>query len=123
MLPKKLLSQPATSPSRRMTSRIPAPGDVWVHWQCEEREDISRVLDMSLGGLFIETSHTLPDGAVAELSFLVEEGQISANAVVKHTKNGVGLGFKFTGLTDEDGPKLTALMNRLRSTPLYREKS
>jgi hypothetical protein len=53
--------------------------------------------------------------ATIRLDFLVQEGQIRAKAVVRHVKSGSGLGLKFTALTEEDGPRLTALMSRLRS--------
>ena len=101
-------------PSRRLTSRVPAPEDVWVIWQCHGREDVSRVRDMSMGGLFIETAMAKPQGVLARLDFLVLEGQIRADAVVRHAKSGDGLGLKFVALSEQDRPKLTALLNRLR---------
>ena len=54
MFPVKPPSRPVATPSRRLTSRVPAHGDVWVYWQCREQEDVSRVRvrDMSMGGLF-----------------------------------------------------------------------
>jgi hypothetical protein len=108
--------RPETSPSRRLTSRVPAPGDVWVYWQCNGREDVSRVLDMSMGGLFIETPHPKAAGVFTRLHFLVQEGQIRADAVVKHAKSGVGLGLRFTALSEQDRPTLAALLNRLSGT-------
>jgi hypothetical protein len=105
-----------TSPSRRLTSRVPAPGDVWVYWQCRGQEDVSRVRDMSMGGLFIETPQPRAEGVRARLHFLVQEGQIRADAVVRHAKSGAGLGLKFTALSEQDRPKLVALLTRLRAT-------
>jgi len=55
--------------------------------------------------------------ATIRLDFLVQEGQIRAKAVVRHVKLGSGLGLKFTALAEEDGPRLEALMTRLRSLP------
>ena len=57
------------------------------------------------------------------LDFLVQEGQIRAKVIVRHVKPGSGLGLKFTALTEEDGPRLTALMTRLRSPWQSRTKS
>ena len=105
-----------TSPSRRMTSRVPAPGDVWVYWHCNGREDVSRVRDMSMGGLFIETPDTKAAGSLTRLHFLVQEGQIRADAVVRHAKSGVGVGLRFTSLNEQDRPKLAALLARLGGT-------
>jgi PilZ domain len=115
--------RPVTSPSRRLTSRVPGLEDVWVYWQCHGREDISRVRDMSMGGLFIETPQPRAEGVLTRLHFLVQEGQIRADAVVRHGKSGVGLGLKFTALGEQDAPKLAALLTRLRGTHHSREKS
>lgn len=107
---------PRTSPSRRFTTRVHTPGDVWVCWKCQGRDDISLVRNMSMGGLFIETTQPRPTGTATRLDFLVAEGQIRADAVVRHAKAGSGLGLKFTGLSEQDRPKLAALVTRLRQT-------
>jgi hypothetical protein len=69
-----------------------------------------------MGGLFVETEEVRDVDATIRLDFLVQEGQIRAEAVVRHLKPGRGLGLKFIALTEEDGPRLTALMTRLRSS-------
>jgi c-di-GMP-binding flagellar brake protein YcgR len=101
-------------PSRRHYSRVETPHEVWVYWNCKGREDASRVRDLSMGGLFVETEEARDVDAKVRLDFLVQEGQIRAEAVVRHAKAGSGLGLEFTALTAEDGPRLTALVTRLR---------
>lgn len=81
-------------------------------WRCHGRDDISRVGNLSAGGVFIETKMPKPIGAQAQLAFLVPEGQIRVDAVVRHAKPGFGLGMKFVALTDQDRPHLAALMRR-----------
>jgi PilZ domain-containing protein len=68
-----------------------------------------------MGGLFIETPKPKPMGAVTKLNFLVEEGQIRAEAVVRHAKANSGLGLKFVAITEDDRPRLAALVTRLRN--------
>lgn len=85
-----------------------------MYWKCQGREDVSQVRNMSMGGLFIETPLLQPAGAVTRLDFLVQEGQIRADAEVRHTTPGAGLGLKFTALSEQDRPKLAALVTRLR---------
>jgi hypothetical protein len=77
---------------------------------------------MSMGGLFIETPEPKAEGVLTRLNFLVQEGQIRADAVVRHAKPGVGLGLKFTALSEQDRPKLAALLTRLRATHHSRGK-
>jgi|SRR4249920_793345 len=68
-----------------MTSRIEAMGDVWVYWGCQGVDDVSRVCDLSLGGLFLSTPVSPPPGAKTKLDFLVQEGQIRAEAIVRQS--------------------------------------
>lgn len=107
---------PTSAPSRRLTFRVQTPGDVWVCWKCQGCDDISPVRNMSMGGLFVETPQARPSGTVTRLDFLVAEGQIRADAVVRHARPGSGLGMKFTALGEQDRPKLAALIARLRKT-------
>jgi len=110
-----MLKQSA-SPSRRFTSRVKTPpSGVWVDWRCAGREDISRVRNLSLGGLFVETPKPRGVGSTAKLEFLVQEGQIRADAVVRRAEPGRGLGMKFTAVSEEDRPRLAGLMKRLRA--------
>ena len=102
------------SPSRRLTSRVDAGGEVWVYWQCGVRTDISRVRNVSAGGMFLELQKPLAKGLTTNLHFLVQEGAIRANAEVRYTLPGTGLGLKFTAVEKECGPKLAGLLTRLR---------
>ena len=90
--------------------------DVWVYWESSGDRDLSRVMDLSMGGLFIQTARPKHIGSTTNLHFLVEEGQIRADAVVRHVKPGGGLGLKFKAVSEKDRPNLAALMRRLRSS-------
>lgn len=102
-------------PTRRLYSRVETSESVWVYWNCDGRADVSPVQDMSMGGIFLKTPKTKPVGSVVNLHFLVQEGQIRADAVVKYIRSGTGVGMKFAAVSQEDRPRLAALMSRLRS--------
>jgi hypothetical protein len=108
------MSQRSVFHSRRFTSRVETPAGVWVDWCCAGREDISRVRNLSLGGLFVETPKSREVGSTAKLEFLVQEGQIRADAVVRRAEPGRGLAMKFTAVSAEDRPRLETLISRLR---------
>lgn len=116
-----LLQRPSFS--RRLTSRVDIPEDVWVCWRCNGRDDVSHVRDLSVGGLFIETPKPPPVGTVAKIDFLVQEGQIKADAVVRHVRPASGLGLKFTAVPEEDRPRLRMLITRLRQISRLRAAS
>jgi hypothetical protein len=101
-------------PSRRLFSRVETSQNVWVYWDCDGRADVSPVQDMSMGGLFLKTPTFKPVGAIVNLHFLVQEGQIRADAAVRYVKSGGGLGMKFAAVSQEDRPRLAALMTRMR---------
>jgi len=115
---------PSQTPSysRRHTSRVETPDGVWVYWRCNGVDDVSRVLDLSAGGLFIRGPSPRPVGTKARLDFLVQEGQIRTEAIVRHFEPDNGLGFKFTAMPEQDTPHLAALLTRLRSLSRSRTK-
>jgi hypothetical protein len=97
--------------------------DVWVLWQCNGSEDVSRISDLSTGGLFLQTPNPRPTGVSVRLDFLVQEGEIKAEATVRHAKPGVGVGLKFLALSEPGKPRLEALLTRLRSLAHSRQAS
>ena len=71
-------------------------------WRRGRTEDTSRVTDLSVGGLFIETLKVCPVDATVKLRFLVEDGEITADATVRYVKAGSGLGLQFKTVRSED---------------------
>jgi hypothetical protein len=109
--------QVTTGPSRRRTSRILVGHDLWVYWESPPYRDISRIRDLSPSGLFLETRARKHEGEVVRLHFLVQEGQIRAEAVVRHVESGRGLGMKISSIPTQDAPHLNRLLSRLREGP------
>ena len=107
--------------SRRKTSRVTSEG-VRVYWSCPERSDVSRIRDLSFGGIFVETHQPHPVGAKAQIDFLVEEGQIRTKAVVRHVEGARGMGLEFSAVAQEDRPRLGALLTRLRLPVIRRPR-
>ena len=106
--------QMGSLPSRRLYSRVETSHEVWVYWSCGGRDDVSPVLDMSMGGLFLKTPTGKPVETVVNLHFLVQEGLVRADATVRYVRAGGGMGLKFAAVRQEDRPRLAALMTRLR---------
>lgn len=99
--------------SRRHHERVGTPQGVWVVWRCGRVEDTSRVRDVSVGGLFIETLKSCPVDATVTLHFLVEDGEITADATVRYVKTGSGLGLKFKNVRTEDQGRFATMIKRL----------
>jgi hypothetical protein len=90
-------------------------------WNCNGEEDLSRIKDLSTGGLFLQTPIPKPAGVSIRIHFLVQEGEIKAEAVVRHAERGAGVGLKFLALSEQGKPRLAALLKRLRGTARPRE--
>jgi len=95
--------------------RLPATPDVWVYWECGGIGDVSRVRDLSTGGIFIETAWRRTKGELVRVHFLVQEGQISMDSVVVQTQPSAGLGLKFQTMATKDIFKLSSLLDRVRA--------
>jgi PilZ domain-containing protein len=110
--------QRATIPSRRLNPRISTNSHqpVWAYWHCNGRDDLSRVRDLGVAGLFLETLQRSALGSSVKIDFLVQEGQIRAEGIIRHVVPGDGIGLKLTAVTDQDRPHLAALMKRLRGS-------
>ncbi len=101
--------------SRRHHKRVDDPHGVWIYWRSGRSEDTSRVRDISVGGVFIETKKILPIDAAVELNFLVEEGGVLAKAAVRYVLPGVGVGLQFKNVRTEDQEHFAAMMKRLHA--------
>jgi hypothetical protein len=98
------------------------PEEVWVYWHCDGYDDLSRVYNISLGGLFIEAPKPRAAGISVSLHFLVQEGQVRADSVVRHAIPGVGIGLKFRAVKEEDRAHLASLITRIRALSRSQDK-
>ena len=99
--------------SRRHHKRVETPQGVWAVWRCGRIEDTSRVRDLSVGGLFIETLRACPVDATVEIHFLVEDGEVRASATVRYVTPGKGLGLQFKTVRSEDQSRFSAMIKRI----------
>lgn len=104
-------------PSRRLSSRVETPPGIWVYWLCDGHADLSQVQNLSLGGVFLNTTNAKLIDSRAEIHFCDHEEQIRAEGIVRHVVPGRGLGLKFTAIKEADRPHFIRLMDRFRSLP------
>ena len=83
----------------RRYSRIATPKGIWVAWQDGARQEVSRVLDLNIGGLFVTTEHPCALGATVTILLAVPEGEIRGRAVVRNS-SAKGMGVEFVELRD-----------------------
>ncbi|HEX4076894.1 MAG TPA: PilZ domain-containing protein [Candidatus Acidoferrales bacterium] len=108
-----------SSKSRRRYARIQTPKGVWVAWQAEgQKQSVSRVSDLNLGGLFIATRSPLALGAELTILLSVPEGEIRGRSKVRNATPD-GMGVEFTEIAKPDRARLQALITRLLASNPY----
>ena len=100
---------------RRLTARVEAREEAWIYWNYDGRDEFSRITNVGMGGIFIETTKAGKIGAKTKIDFLAGEGHIKAEAVIRHCKPTKGLGLKFTAVADADRRRLETFIKRLSS--------
>ena len=87
---------------------------MWVYWKSGVHADVSRVRDISAGGLFLELQQPRTKGETLDLHFLVQEGVLRAQAIVRRCLRGDGLVLKFIAIDRDCGHRLADMLARLR---------
>jgi hypothetical protein len=98
----------------RRFPRVTTPTGIWVAWQLEgQTQEVCRVCDLNVGGVFIATKSPAPSGSVVSVLFSVPEGEIRGHATVRNVKPSEGMGVQFTALGGQDIERLRKLVARL----------
>jgi len=97
----------------RRHQRISLPKGMSVTWYGGGQQQISRVKTLSIGGLFLCGSITLRIGTGLTLVFEVPGGMVLADAVVRNSVPGEGMGVEFTKMSAETRVLLERLLTRL----------
>jgi len=84
-----------------------------VAWQSGGDRVVSRVRTLGLGGLFISTPEPPPIGEVIKLFFEVPDGEVRAQAVVRDSQPGKGMGIEFTAMGHQARARLNHLLKRI----------
>jgi len=97
----------------RRHERILLPKGMSVAWYGGGQQQTSRVQTLSMGGVFLCGSITLPVGSDLTLVFEVPGGVFQAQAVVRNIVVGEGMGVEFTKMNDQSRALLEQLLARL----------
>lgn len=95
---------------RRRTNRKPLILEVKYEGQGVRAQ--TRISDIHLFGVFIDTSSAIPPaGTPLKLSFNLPGGHlVETEGIVIHAQQGIGMGVEFTSMKREDGERLRDLL-------------
>jgi len=81
-----------------------------VAWQGAAGRLVSRISNLSLGGLFIETPEPPAVGTIMKLLFEAPGREVRARAIVRRSVPGQGMGVEFVEMGNEDRARLRDLL-------------
>ncbi len=99
---------------QRLHPRLGYGQEVWIGQDGIFSRTNERVSNISLGGLFVETSQSFANGDVLSLRFRLGDVQelISCTAIVRNSRPGIGMGVQFLDLSPEAKGILEAYLAR-----------
>lgn len=82
--------------------RVHSLGAISVKYEGADELVVTRVPDVSTGGMFINTAREFPDGAVLDLRFRLENtgAEVQTRGEVRYCLPGVGVGVEFIGMAE-----------------------
>jgi c-di-GMP-binding flagellar brake protein YcgR len=100
---------------RRVNPRAPLATQV----QCDQSMSLAFSRDISLGGMFIETSDLLPVGSALTVRFNLEQREkiVSAGARVTYHVEKMGIGIVFTEIELDDCDAIRRYLESMPSAP------
>lgn len=76
-----------------------------------------KLTDLSLGGCYVETDAPFPEGSLIDFCLRMKEHEVHADAMVRVTHPGHGMGVEFPSRTAEQRQQVENVINFLRSCP------
>jgi hypothetical protein len=106
------MSEEGTGEKRRY-SRVEMPKGMRVAWEGSGKRFVSRVFDLSLGGVFIPTPEPPSVGTTVSLLFAISGRNIRARAIVRRSVTGSGMGVEFVAMGYEERAQLVRFLKGL----------
>lgn len=101
------------SKDNRRDARVPVSQGIWVAWTAGGSRVVSRVRDLSAGGVFVSTRDPIPVATAIQMLFSLPEGEIRVQGVVRFSAKDRGFGVEFTKMEAGDRARFLELLRRL----------
>ena len=103
----------ATNNSRRYP-RHRSPKGTLLAWQAASVRDVSRVVNLSLGGIYVRAIEPPPVGTSIQLLLVAPAlEQVRARAIVQRSEPQKGMGIKLIAMQQDDRARLDGWLKRL----------
>jgi diguanylate cyclase (GGDEF)-like protein len=112
-----------TQQERRLHTRMRCRLTIELHPQSAPGPVFGNLIDVSMGGCYVETSAILPPGSNVKLVFSIDDGDLSAEGTVARIHAGSGVAVQFKEMGRESRGKMDRILEFVQnSTKLYNDR-
>ena len=106
--------------NRRLYARIKCRITIELHPEAQAGPIFGNLIDISMGGCYVETSAILTPGTNLKLVFSIDDGKLHADGTVARIHPGSGIAVQFKELNREDKVRMHRILEFVQnSTTLY----
>ena len=102
----------ATNDSRRYPRHC-SPKGTLLAWQAASVRDVSRVINLSLGGIYVRATEPPPVGTSIQLLLVAPTVEVRARGVVQRSEPQKGMGIKLIAMQQDDRARFASWLKRL----------
>jgi diguanylate cyclase (GGDEF)-like protein len=110
--------QPARK-NRRMFPRMKSRVTIELHTANGTVPILANLIDVSLGGCFVETSAILQAGSALKLIFSIDDGKLHADGTVLRIDPGTGLAIQFDDMNRENRERIPRILEYLQNATKF----
>lgn len=111
--------QQSTHKSRRMHARMKCRVTMELHPEGGAGPILGNLIDVSLGGCYIETSAILTTGSEVKLIFSIDDGKLQAEGVVVRIDPGSGIAVRFNAMDRDEKDKMHRILEFVHNTTKF----
>ncbi len=111
--------QQSSQKSRRLHPRMKCRVTMELHPESGDSPILGNLIDVSLGGCYVETSALLPTGSQIKLIFSIDDGKLQAEGVVVRIDPGSGLAIQFNEMSREERDQMHRILEFVHNTTKF----
>jgi diguanylate cyclase (GGDEF)-like protein/putative nucleotidyltransferase with HDIG domain len=105
--------------NRRLYPRMKCRVTIELRPQDGEVPVLGNLIDVSLGGCYVETSALMPAGSKLKVIFSIDDGRLQAAGSVLRTDPGSGIAIKFNDMNREDRDKMHKVLEFVHNSTMF----
>jgi diguanylate cyclase (GGDEF)-like protein/putative nucleotidyltransferase with HDIG domain len=105
--------------NRRLYPRMKCRVTIELRPQDGETPVLGNLIDVSLGGCYVETSALMPAGSKLKVIFSIDDGRLQATGSVVRIDPGSGIAISFNDMNREDREKMHKVLEFVHNSTMY----